>query len=75
MLSWAGLIAATALRRRTALWADHRSRGCGRLGYAAGFQQLFAVQLFIGDVPGMLGETCKLTLILGVREPDRAQGH
>ena len=22
-------------------------------------------QLFIGDVPGMLGETCKLTLILG----------
>ena len=25
------------------LRADHRSRGCGRLGYAAGFQQLFAV--------------------------------
>ena len=66
MLSWTGLMAATAIP-------------CGGQLFGLGAVEADAVasatplvnsnyslwQLFVGDVPGMLGETCKLTLLLG----------
>lgn len=66
MLSWTGLMAATAIP-------------CGGQLFGLGAIEADAVasatplvnsnyslwQLFVGDVPGMLGETCKLTLLLG----------
>ena len=66
MLSWAGLMAATAAPNGGQLF------GLGSASVDAvasatplvnGTYSLW--QLFVGDVPGMLGETCKLTLILG----------
>lgn len=66
MLSWAGLMAATAvpaggqLFGLTAVGADAVASATPLVN---GNYSLW--QLFIGEVPGMLGETCKLTLILG----------
>jgi electron transport complex protein RnfD len=66
MLSWTGLMAATAvpaggqLFGLTAVEADAVAAATPLVnsGYSLW-------QLFIGDVPGMLGETSKLALILG----------
>jgi len=66
MLSWAGLMAATAvpaggqLFGLTAVEADAVASATPLVN-----SNYSLWQLFIGDVPGMLGETCKLTLILG----------
>lgn len=66
MLSWAGLMAATAvpaggqLFGLTDVGADTVA---GATPLVNGGYSLW--QLFIGDVPGMLGETSKLALILG----------
>lgn len=66
MLSWAGLMAATAvpaggqLFGLTAVEADAVASATPLVN-----SNYSLWQLFIGDVPGMLGENCKLTLILG----------
>ena len=66
MLSWAGLMAATAvpaggqLFGLTAVEADAVASATPLVN-----SNYSLWQLFIGEVPGMLGETCKLTLILG----------
>ena len=66
MLSWAGLIAATAMPMGGQIFG----LTSGTVDTVASATPLVSSsyslwQLFIGDVPGMLGETCKLTLILG----------
>jgi len=66
MLSWAGLMAATAvpaggqLFGLTAVEADAVASATPLVN-----SNYSLWQLFIGDVPGMLGETSKLALILG----------
>lgn len=66
MLSWAGLMASKAvpaggqLFGLTAVEADAVASATPLVN-----SNYTLWQLFIGDVPGMLGETCKLTLILG----------
>ena len=64
MLSWAGLMASTAVPAGGQLF------GLASADAVAGATPLVNAnyslkQLFIGEVPGMLGETCKLTLLLG----------
>ncbi|MCI5955623.1 MAG: RnfABCDGE type electron transport complex subunit D [Clostridiales bacterium] len=66
MLSWAGLMAATAMPNGGQLFG----LGSAPVDAVASATPLVNSsyslwQLFIGDVPGMLGETCKLTLLLG----------
>ena len=66
MLSWAGLMAATAVPAGGQLFglaAVEADAVAGATPLVNGGYSLW--QLFIGEVPGMLGETCKLTLILG----------
>ena len=64
MLSWAGLMASTAAPAGGQLF------GLSVVDATAGATPLVNAnyslrQLFLGEVPGMLGETCKLTLLLG----------
>ena len=66
MLSWAGLMAATAMPNGGQLFG----LGSAPVDAVASATPLVNSsyslwQLFIGDIPGMLGETCKLTLLLG----------
>ncbi|MEA5014469.1 MAG: RnfABCDGE type electron transport complex subunit D [Candidatus Limiplasma sp.] len=68
MLSWAGLMAATAAPNGGALLG----LGSGAVDTVAsatpladGAPAYSLMNLFIGNVPGMLGETCKFTLLLG----------
>ncbi len=66
MLSWAGLMAATAMPNGGQLVG----LGSAPVDAVASATPLVNSsyslwQLFIGDIPGMLGETCKLTLLLG----------
>ncbi|MDD3334212.1 MAG: RnfABCDGE type electron transport complex subunit D [Eubacteriales bacterium] len=68
MLSWAGLMAATAAPQAGQIFG----LGAGSLDAVASATPLAQDagkyglwQLFSGNIPGMLGETCKLTLILG----------
>ncbi len=68
MLSWAGLMAATAAPNGGAIFglgggAMDAVAGATPLADGASGYSLF--NLFIGNVPGMLGETCKFTLLLG----------
>ncbi len=66
MLSWTGLMAANAMPNGGQLFG----LGAAQVDAVASATPLVNSdyslwQLFIGDVPGMLGETCKLTLLLG----------
>lgn len=66
MLSWTGLMAATAMPNGGQLFG----MGAAEMDAVAGATPLLndgykLWDLFIGNVPGMLGETCKLTLLLG----------
>ncbi|MBN1777426.1 MAG: RnfABCDGE type electron transport complex subunit D [Clostridiales bacterium] len=66
MLSWTGLMAANVLPH-AGQWAapvalDAVSVATPLTHGATGFTLW---QLFYGDVPGMIGETCKITLLLG----------
>lgn len=66
MLSWTSLMAASVLPH-AGQWlapatADAVSVATPLTHGAAGFTLW---QLFSGDIPGMIGETCKLTLLLG----------
>ena len=66
MLSWTALMAATAVPAGGQLFGLAKVEAdaiASATPLANGSYTLW--QLFIGDVPGMLGETCKLTLILG----------
>ena len=66
MLSWAGLMAATAVPaggQMFGLVTVEADAVASATPLANSHYSLW--QLFIGEVPGMLGETCKLTLILG----------
>ena len=68
MLSWAGLMAANAVPNGGQLFglgaqSVDAVASASPLATNAGNYMLW--NLFIGNVPGMLGETCKLTLILG----------
>ena len=68
MLSWAGLMAATAVPNGGQLFGLGAQTvdavaAATPLARNAGTYSLW--NLFVGNVPGMLGETCKLTLILG----------
>ena len=66
MLSWAGLIAATALPAGGQLFGLTTVPVDAVASATPLVSSSYSLwQLFIGDVPGMLGETCKLTLILG----------
>jgi electron transport complex protein RnfD len=67
MLSWAGLMAATAAPNGGAILglssaADTVASATPLAEGATGYSLM---NLFIGNVPGMLGETCKFTLLLG----------
>lgn len=66
MLSWTALMAASVLPH-AGLWIAPASAdavaSATPLGESPAAYTLW--QLFSGDVPGMLGETCKLTLLLG----------
>lgn len=64
MLSWAGLMAATAAPAGGQLF------GLAAADATASATPLVngnysLLQLFFGDMPGMLGETCKFTILLG----------
>ena len=64
MLSWTALIAATAAPCGGQLFGVATPDAvASATPLAGGNYKLW--DLFIGNVPGMLGETCKLTLILG----------
>ena len=66
MLSWAGLIAATALPAGGQLFGLTTVPVDAVASATPLVSSSYSLwQLFIGDIPGMLGETCKLTLILG----------
>ncbi|NLO86218.1 MAG: RnfABCDGE type electron transport complex subunit D [Clostridiales bacterium] len=67
MLSWTGLMAATAIPNGGQLFGlgevlTDAVAGATPLSSSSGYS---VWQLFVGNVPGMLGETCKLTLLLG----------
>lgn len=65
MLSWTGLMAATAMPAGGQLFglaAADVVAGSTPLANAQGYTLW---QLFVGDVPGMLGETSKLALLIG----------
>ncbi len=66
MLSWTGLMAATAVPAGGQLFglaAVEADAVAGATPLVSSNYSLW--QLFIGDVPGMLGETCKLAILLG----------
>lgn len=69
MLSWTGIMAATAIPQAGQLFAGVTQSGIDAVTSAtplsAGAQSFTLMDLFLGNVPGMLGETCKLTLLLG----------
>lgn len=66
MLSWAGLMAATAMPNGGQLFGLGSVEADAVASATPLVNSNYSLwQLFIGDVPGMLGETCKLTLILG----------
>lgn len=66
MLSWAGLMAATAVPAGGQLFGLAKLEADAVAAATPLTNSGYSLwQLFIGDVPGMLGETCKLTLILG----------
>ena len=66
MLSWAGLIAATALPAGGQLFGLTTVPVDAVASATPLVSSSYSLsQLFIGDIPAMLGETCKLTLILG----------
>lgn len=68
MLSYAGLMAATAAPQNGAFFGfgtgavDTVASATPLADGASGYSLL---NLFIGNVPGMMGETCKFTLLLG----------
>lgn len=68
MLSWTGLMAATAMPQAGQIFGLAQTgidtfSAATPLAHDAAAYTLW--QLFSGDAPGMLGETCKLTLLLG----------
>lgn len=66
MLSWAGLMAAKAIPAGGQLFGLAQVEADAVASATPLVNSNYSLwQLFIGDVPGMLGETCKLTLILG----------
>lgn len=66
MLSWAGLMAAKAIPVGGQLFGLAKVEADAVASATPLVNSNYSLwQLFIGDVPGMLGETCKLTLILG----------
>ena len=66
MLSWTGLMAATAVPAGGQLFGLAAVEADAVAAATPLVNSNYSLwQLFIGDVPGMLGETCKLTLILG----------
>lgn len=66
MLSWTGLMAATALPAGGQLFGLTKLEADAVASATPLVSSNYTLwQLFIGDVPGMLGETCKLTLLLG----------
>lgn len=66
MLSWAGLMAATAIPNGGQLFGLGTVEADAVASATPLVNSNYSLwQLFIGEVPGMLGETCKLTLILG----------
>lgn len=64
MLSWAGLFAATAAPAAGQLFGVSAADAVASATPLVNGNYTLS-QLFFGDVPGMLGETCKFTLILG----------
>ena len=66
MLSWTGLMAATAVPAAGQLFGLVKVEADAVASATPLMNSSYSLwQLFIGDVPGMLGETCKLTLIVG----------
>lgn len=66
MLSWTGLMAATALPDAGQLFGLGTLEADAVAGATPLLDGSYSLwNLFIGNVPGMLGETCKLTLLLG----------
>lgn len=66
MLSWTGLMAATAIPSAGQLFGLSAVEPDAVAAATPLVNANYSLwQLFIGDVPGMLGETCKLTLLLG----------
>lgn len=66
MLSWAGLMAATAVPAGGQLFGLVKVEADAVAAATPLVNSGYSLwQLFIGDVPGMLGETSKLALILG----------
>lgn len=66
MLSWTGLMAATALPAGGQLFGLVKLEADAVASATPLVSSNYTLwQLFIGEVPGMLGETCKLTLLLG----------
>lgn len=68
MLSWTGLMAATSAPvagQLFGLGGGAADAIASATPLSGGANNYTLWSLFIGDVPGMLGETCKLTLLLG----------
>lgn len=65
MLSWPALIAATARPMGGQLFGLYHGADVAASATPLSGGEYTLWQLFIGDIPGMLGETCKLTLLLG----------
>lgn len=66
MLSWAGLMASNAIPAGGQLFGLATVEADAVASATPLVNSSYSLwQLFIGEVPGMLGETCKLTLILG----------
>lgn len=66
MLSWTALMAATAVPAGGQIFGLVTAEADAVAAATPLVNSNYSLwQLFIGDVPGMLGETCKLTLILG----------
>lgn len=66
MLSWAGLMASNAIPAGGQLFGLATVEADAIASATPLVNANYSLwQLFIGEVPGMLGETCKLTLILG----------
>ncbi len=68
MLSWAGLMAANVAPDAGAIFGmgiEYVDAVSTATPLASSAPSYSLMALFMGDIPGMLGETCKLTLILG----------
>ncbi len=69
MLSWAGLMAATAAPQAGQLFGLAAQTGADTMAsatpLASGAPTYRLMDLFVGNVPGMLGETSKVALLLG----------